>query len=1072
MEVKNINSNNRVEAFNLVGNENENSSQKYQELQKLNSEVPSKNENNNHEYMQSSKKRNNTAGSQENYAMTNGNEENINEDANTFRQKLDQILYNGKVNKGITFVSALLSLVVFVIYVVSTYYPEKDFKWFDILNYIIATIFNLETILYLYLAQHRVQYLLQIWTIIELFTSIFPYFASIDNLVMSKIVESARVFYAFRLSKFLHNNFRINENDVVKHVCSMIITFITLIVVCACMFKVVEIEVINRFILNPDYRGYSLTSQTQFHDFLYYIVVTIPTVGYGDIFPISEQGRIVIIILIFVTTYLIPKETGTLFTLLENTSIYSREIYKSNVEIPHLVICGNVTVDAMINFCNELFHSDHGQSEKNVIIMNPSMPGQEMRVFLHAGKYEVNLRYLEGNPMLEKDLDRADIINAKATVIMTDKYTTDPHKIDHKNILLGLAIKKYFLKKKKYDSTIYIQLIKPENKIHYLSGIQSLSLSNKVSSDRMIIVEEIKMNLLSKSCLIPGIIPLIANLVRSSGATEETEYHWLNEYLEGSEQEIYRTTLNEKFKNNTFSQISKEIYKSYNAIAFALEIEIDGKTTISLNPGSFFVEKIVEPRQDVKFFIYVICSDKDVADRIAKADEMDEHDDHVFKFSSETDNLILESKKKKKLSKFQSYMRLKVNDIIQLEENSYYNKDLCDEEEYYFFNKNTLGAPPDVKKDSIRNSAIYRNHIVVCGTHPSLYYYLLPLRAKYFGKENLKYVVILTQDMPKDLWDSISRFENIILINGSPLCIEDLLRANIEYASKAVILENENLKRKSYDDKMVDSERVFIYKAIKKSNPNIQIMTELVYQSNIEYLLPQDELSRMNPNSIAYEQTSVFSSGEVFISSIIDSLTSQAYYNKHIVTIIHQLLTGSKNNSNNTLRNICENVGLKSSNFWQIDIPEQFINKTFGDLYNEFCDYNLIALGLYRLPGARDNYTAYVYTKPEPDTRLTHRDKVFVLSINNIKTYFKDEKKEEQKKQEEKRGNKMSIVTNEEYPKTNSNSNFTPFNYVEEKVKEIEKQVDNLSNMLEGTRTLIHESIASGVKQEIISLLH
>ena len=66
----------------------------------------------------------------------------------------------------------------------------------------------------------------------------------------------------------------------------------------------------------------------------------------------------------------------------------------------------------------------------------------------------------------------------------------------------------------------------------------------------------------------------------------------------------------------------------------------------------------------------------------------------------------------------------------------------------------------------------------------------------------------------------------------------------------------------------------------------------------------------------------------------------------------------------------------------------------------------------------------------------------------------------------------MSIVTNEEYPKTNSNSNFTPFNYVEEKVKEIEKQVDNLSNMLEGTRTLIHESIASGVKQEIISLLH
>ena len=77
---------------------------------------------------------------------------------------------------------------------------------------------------------------------------------------------------------------------------------------------------------------------------------------------------------------MIPKETGQLLTLLENTSIYSREIYKSNQEIPHLVICGHVSVDAMISFCNELFHNDHGQTEKNVIIIDPAMPTQEMRL--------------------------------------------------------------------------------------------------------------------------------------------------------------------------------------------------------------------------------------------------------------------------------------------------------------------------------------------------------------------------------------------------------------------------------------------------------------------------------------------------------------------------------------------------------------------------------------------------------------------------------------------------------------------------------------------------------------------
>jgi hypothetical protein len=222
--------------------------------------------------------------------------------------------------------------------------------------------------------------------------------------------------------------------------------------------------------------------------------------------------------------------------------------------------------------------------------------------------------------MLEKDLDRTDIVKAKATVILTNKYSDKPHSTDHKNILLALGIKKYFLKKRIYDSTLFIQLIKPENKIHYLSGLESLSINNKISSDRMVILEEIKMNLLSKSCLIPGIIPLIANLVRSSGSEDETEYYWLNEYLEGSGQEIYRAKLNETFKNKTFSQISKIIYKNFDAIAFALEIEIQGKTLIILNPGGFYIEKFLEKRNDVKFYLYVICSDKDVADRITNAD--------------------------------------------------------------------------------------------------------------------------------------------------------------------------------------------------------------------------------------------------------------------------------------------------------------------------------------------------------------------------------------------------------------------------------------------------------------------
>ena len=89
---------------------------------------------------------------------------------------------------------------------------------------------------------------------------------------------------------------------------------------------------------------------------------------------------------------------------------------------------------------------------------------------------------------------------------------------------------------------------------------------------------------------------------------------------------------------------------------------------------------------------------------------------------------------------------------------------------------------------------------------------------------------------------------------------------------------------------MIDPNAIFIYKAIKMFNPNNQIMTELVYDSIIEYLLPNSEIRKFNHGEILIFNTSVFSSGEVYFSSLIDTLTCQAYYNKHIIKIVNQLL--------------------------------------------------------------------------------------------------------------------------------------------------------------------------------------
>ncbi len=56
--------------------------------------------------------------------------------------------------------------------------------------------------------------------------------------------------------------------------------------------------------------------------------------------------------------------------------------------------------------------------------------------------------------MLERDLKRTSVHTSKACVLLTDKYITDSHSADHKNVLTGLAIKKFVHHQTKGDNNI------------------------------------------------------------------------------------------------------------------------------------------------------------------------------------------------------------------------------------------------------------------------------------------------------------------------------------------------------------------------------------------------------------------------------------------------------------------------------------------------------------------------------------------------------------------------------------------------------------------------------------------
>lgn len=138
----------------------------------------------------------------------------------------------------------------------------------------------------------------------------------------------------------------------------------------------------------------------------------------------------------------------------------------------------------------------------------------------------------------------------------------------------------------------------------------------------------------------------------------------------------------------------------------------------------------------------------------------------------------------------------------------------------------------------------------------------------------------------------------VYLINGSPYKQETLLRANIHYADKVVILGHDSTLYQEISEEMLDAGSIYIYQAVRSINPSVQILTELVLAQNIEFLL------ETHPPNGDHHLSTLYAAGEVYISAIIDTLTCQSYFNKHIVTILQQILKGESEDDDKHLKNM------------------------------------------------------------------------------------------------------------------------------------------------------------------------
>ncbi|XP_057704833.1 calcium-activated potassium channel subunit alpha-1a isoform X12 [Corythoichthys intestinalis] len=844
-------------------------------------------------------------------------------------------------------------------------------------------------------------------------------------------------------------------------------------------------------------------SQTlSYWECVYLLMVTMSTVGYGDVYAKTTLGRLFMVFFILGGLAMFASYVPEIIELIGNRKKYGGSYSAVNGR-KHIVVCGHITLESVSNFLKDFLHKDRDDVNVEIVFLHNISPNLELEALFK--RHFTQVEFYQGSVLNPHDLARVKIESADACLILANKYCADPDAEDASNIMRVISIKNYHPKIR-----IITQMLQYHNKAHLLN----IPSWNWKEGDDAICLAELKAGFIAQSCLAQGLSTMLANLFSMRSFIEIEEDTWQKYYLEGVANEMYTEYLSSAFVGLSFPTVCELCYVKLKLLLIAIEYKSEQRESrsrkrILINPGNhvkmqegtlgFF---IASDAKEVKraFFYCKACHDdisdpkrikkcgcKRPADGATTPGNSGSQKETGVRFKADC-NLVedehpstLSPKKKQRNGGMRnspncSPKMMSRHDPLLIPGNEQIENMDMNVKRYDSTGMFHWCPSKDIEKVILTRSeasmTVLSGHVVVCifgdvtSALVGLRNLVMPLRASNFHFHELKPIVFVgSLDYLRREWETLHNFPKVSILPGTPLSRADLRAVNINLCDMCVILSANqnniedaslqdkecilaslNIKSMQFDDSIgvlqansqgftppgmdrssPDSSPVhgFVRQASvttgsnipiiteldkpgkplpslslsqeKKSGTNIQMITELVNDSNVQFLDQDDD---DDPDTELY-LTQPFACGTAFAVSVLDSLMSATYFNDNILTLIRTLVTGGATPELEAL--LAEENALRGG----YSTPQTLANRDrcrvaqlalydgpFADLgdggcYGDlFCKalktYNMLCFGIYRLRDAHLSAPSqctkrYVITNPPYEFELVPTDLIFCL---------------------------------------------------------------------------------------------